>query len=202
MMAAGQEINPNDIKNLNQLNAFYTTRLQSEVATSPTPTVTIQQSFEDWSKRKNDLDMLTGFKFGVGVLGAHFHGKKRVEEASVQNGKVQIDDGDNTTAGVVLETHQLFGHLWGPMYIGPFLGLKTNNEEIIDAAMLGVMFAAKSRDDEKSSFNIGIGYIIDPKVSVLADGFEEGQSLPAGETNVRTKKVTQHGWGVVVSYGF
>jgi len=41
-----------------------------------------------------------------------------------------------------------------------------------------------------------------PKVKVLGDGIEEGKPLPAGETEVRYKKVTKFGYGVLLSFTF
>ncbi|MBI5885923.1 MAG: hypothetical protein HZB85_05005 [Deltaproteobacteria bacterium] len=156
--------------------------------------------------KKEELQTLMKFKFGMGLMGAHFIGAKRVESASVVNGKAHIDEGDNNTVGFVLETHNFLWKLGGSYYAGPFLGVQTKTDEVLDAAILGVMLGMKYKNsitpNPDGSFNIGIGYIVDPNTKVLDKGFEDGQPLPAGETNVRTRKVTKTGWGLLVSYGF
>ncbi len=166
-------------------------------------TVTELRKLDDEKKKlKEQLDMF-GFNFGVGLLMAHYHGKQRVESTQVVNNKVVVDDGDNDLAGAIFETHNLrWNPYHGAVYLGPFLGVQTTNEQLLDSVILGLMAGTTYRDSKPGSFNIGIGYIWDPGTKVLADGFEANQPLPAGEQGVRTKKVTQKGWGIVVSYGF
>jgi hypothetical protein len=153
--------------------------------------------------QQQTLDMY-GFKFGIGLLGSHFHGKTMTVATSVQNGKVSIDEGDNNVVGAIFEAHNFFGHLTGPLYWGWFLGVQTTNDKILESAIAGLMLSTKYKNNpsDGGSFNIGLGFIMDPNARVLADGFEEGQPLPAGEQSVRTTKVTKTGYGVVISYGF
>ncbi|HUJ16661.1 MAG TPA: hypothetical protein VL197_01590 [Nitrospirota bacterium] len=180
---------------------------KKKIAESPSS----PQEKEDLSK-KNDQNYeaaqqnleMYGFKFGIGLLGSHFHGKSRVVATSVQNGIVSIDEGDNNILGAVFETHNFFGHITGPLYWGWFLGVQTTNDKIVESAIAGLMLATKYKNNptDGGSFNIGFGFIMDPNARVLADGFEAGMPLPAGEQGVRTKKVTKTGYGVVISYGF
>lgn len=161
----------------------------------------LKELTDEYRQAKSKLDMF-GFNFGIGLMGAHFGGKKRVDSASLVNGKIQIDQGDNTTLGVVFEAHNLFWNLYGPLYTGPFLGIQTTTNELLDSAVLGWMFAFKYKDDAKGSFNIGVGWVIDPNTKVLSNDFNEGQPLPSGAQDISTKKVTKTGVGVIVSYGF
>src|SRR5574337_1165690 len=113
---------------------------------------------EEKQKLKEQLDMF-GFNFGIGLLGAHYHGRQRVESTQGINNRVVVEDGDNNLAGVVFETHNL---RWNPLksdaYIGPFLGVQTTQDELIDSIILGLMIGIAYKDDKTHSFNIGIGH--------------------------------------------
>ncbi len=52
----------------------------------------------------------------------------------------------------------------------------------------------------KSSFNIGIGLIVDPRSKVLGDGFVENEAPPGSETTVRFRTTDQ--WGAVLMFSF
>jgi hypothetical protein len=54
----------------------------------------------------------------------------------------------------------------------------------------------------RSSWNLGVGLRVDPKVRVLGDGIVADQPLPAGETQVRFKDDAQLGVMVLSSFTF
>ena len=88
---------------------------------------------------------------------------------------------------------------WG---IGPFVDIQNGSNEIIEAIGGGVMLGFRRSEMTKDSFNIGVGFVVDPSAKVLGDGIEENKPLPAGETQVRYKKTSQGGILLITSYAF
>ena len=64
------------------------------------------------------------------------------------------------------------------------------------------MIALRPSVTSKSSFNIGVAFVVDPEVTVLGDGITENEKLPKGETTVRTKTMAQVSIGLVASFTF
>lgn len=75
---------------------------------------------------------------------------------------------------------------------------------MIQAIALGVMVGFKRNDkpDDTSSWNIGIGAVVDPSVKVLGDGLEVNAPLPAGENEKEVRLQDKSQWGVVVLTSF
>ena len=155
-----------------------------------------------------------GINFGVGIsltfdLGQH----ARVEAASIVDGIVRIDNEDDKLARVMLESHYFFvpegrfmkldslpSGRWG---WGPFVALQPGTDDIIEAIAVGLMIGFRRSGDEKgSSWNIGVGYVTDPNVNVLGDGFVENQPPPGNETEVRLKEISQDGVVLLFSFTF
>lgn len=159
-----------------------------------------------------------GLNFGVGLSLTHdLGGNDRVDSASVVNGIVRVDNEDNDIARIMLESHYFFTPkrpFWFNSNIvesqwgwGPFVALQPGTNEIIEAIGLGVMFGFKRKKDENgekdtSSWNIGLGLVVDPNVKVLGDGIEENKPLPSGETEVRFKEKSQWGALIISSFSF
>lgn len=152
---------------------------------------------------------LSSIKFGVG-LSVTFDWEKRIESASVVNDVVRVDSEKNAVARVLLESHYLFtppysflGALkrgdWG---IGPFVGVMSGKDEIIEAAGLGLMLGFRRRESNDESFNIGVGYMVDPSSRTLGDGIIANQPLPEGETDIRYKERSRGGIVVMASFSF
>lgn len=123
-----------------------------------------------------------GINFGVGIsVTADTGSRDRVSAASIDaNGIVRVDKKDDVRARVMLETHA-FVKTWGDPRrgVGPFIALQPGTDEIIEAIGIGVMFGFKRTDAEDSdSFNIGIGFVVDPAVRVLGDEFVENMPAP------------------------
>jgi hypothetical protein len=194
-----------NVNSLEELNKETIKRLQRIDKTNlPTENKETEKEklLKERDELKSHLDMF-GFNFGFGLMGSYYFGDKRVDTASVVNNKVQIEKGDNKTLGVVFETHNTLWTLQkNKVYLGPFLGIQTTTVELLDSAILGIMIAFKYKNDEKGSFNIGLGFVYDPSVKVLADDFKVGEPIPTGESSIRTKEITQMGIGIIVSYGF
>jgi hypothetical protein len=141
--------------------------------------------------------------FGVGVfanidLGAN----QRVESARVVNGIVRIEESNRVQLGVLLEAHKFINmNASGTKADGPFVGLVAGSEGVISSGALGWMWAWRPVSDTYS-MNLGIALMVSPDTQVLGDGIVEDQPLPAGETDVRYKKITTYGVTVAVSFGF
>ena len=187
------------------------------------------------SKKDNDGSFWKNLGFGVGLsLTANLGSDERVKSASLDaNGLVRVDEEEDAIARLVLETHY-FGdcrkflgikeeNLQGVLYplswlgafakndgdcgIGPFVAVQSGDDEIIDAVGIGLMIGFKrtNNPNDTSSFNLGIGYIVDPDETVLGKGIDEGDPLPgseAGSETVRTRKKAQDGILFLTSFAF
>jgi len=107
---------------------------------------------------------------------------------------------------------------------GPFLAILPGSSNVIDAMGAGLMIGWKYNKSESeratkaaiegkdkapsvpdwskpgTSFNFGIGAVVDFDAVVLGDGVEDGQPLPPGETTIRT--VTTDQTGLLVMFSF
>ena len=172
------------------------------------PAVGIQGlNAEAKAKAKEDFG---GINFGVALsltIDTGNHG--RVENAEVVNGLVRVTEEHNDIPRIMLETHYFFfpnkcffGHKNGMWGIGPFVGIQNGSTEIIESIGAGLMIGFRRSEKVSDSFNIGIGFVVDPSVKILGDGIEENQPLPTGETQIRYKKTSQWGALIMISYAF
>ncbi len=154
-----------------------------------------------------------GLNFGVGIsLTFDTGSNSRVKSASIVDGIVRIDDEDDKVARVMLESHYFFtpeGRFLGIDTMppgrwgwGPFVALQPGTDEIIEAIGVGLMVGFRRPDESGSSWNIGIGYVTDPNVEILGDGFVENQPPPGNETAVRLKEISQDGIVLLFSFSF
>ena len=165
------------------------------------------------------------YGFGVAVtytqdLGAN----DRVKNAQVVNGIVRVTEDSNALPRVMLETHYFFKptgklfwafdsvkntkevKMWGH---GPFIGIQPGSQNIIEAIGFGWMLGFRRAEPDAtntltahSSFNLGIGIVVDPRVQVLGDGVTRNQALPVGETQIRFKDTAQYGLLLMSSFSF
>ncbi|NNE62569.1 MAG: hypothetical protein HKN34_00675 [Gammaproteobacteria bacterium] len=156
-----------------------------------------------------------GINFGVGISLTHDVGSNdRVESASLDEaGVVRVSKDQNDIARVMLETHYFFepdsggksflgmtpAGKWGH---GPFVALQPGTDEIIEAIGLGWMVGFRRSDSGSDSWNLGLGYVVDPSVQILGEGVEENQVLPSGETQIRYKETSQGGVFIMASFTF
>lgn len=156
-----------------------------------------------------------GLNFGVGISLTHDLGDHdRINSASIVNGVVRVDDEQNDVARIMLESHYFFtpnrkfpifqnvpASQWG---WGPFIAIQPGKEEMIEAVGVGVMWGIKKSavQTDTSSWNIGIGAVVDPNGKVLGDGITANKALPIGETEIRFKEKSQWGLLVITSFSF
>ena len=165
-----------------------------------------------------------GLNFSVGVsLTVNADSEDRIKDATVVNNIVRVTKENNYVPRVMLEAHYFFkgdknsffgdeisGELlsrfsaenkWG---IGPFVAIESSAENIINAVALGVMVGFKKNSDQTdtSSWNFGLGVVVDPNVQILGEGLYADQPLPVGETEVRFMEKSQVGVLILSSYNF
>ena len=156
-----------------------------------------------------------GWGFGV-ALSTTFDagGEDRIEAVSLDEADiVRVDKETNVLARLGLELHYFgdclgwLGRIVDPWIgegdcgIGPFVAVQPGQDEIIDAVGFGIMTGFKRPGrDNNNSFNIGLGAIVDPNVTVLGTDVRENEPLPAGETEIRTREENQ--WGILLLFSF
>jgi hypothetical protein len=165
--------------------------------------------------------------FGVGIGGVVNIGDDRIADAAVVNGKIVILSDENLTLGPVLEAHALsftIDNVWavkdskGQTYVtntkpcdaagefptiahGPFVVTRVGDNEIVKSLGVGWMFGFRIRQTD-TSLNVGLAYTLETNVKRLADGFEEGNALPTGESAIRFRTGRGTAVALVVSFGF
>lgn len=156
-----------------------------------------------------------GLNFGIGIsLTVDSGNNDRVESAEIVDGIVRTTDENDSVARVMLESHYFFQpdkrffnvhpRNWG---IGPFIALQPGTDEIIEAVGAGIMIGFKRPNKSRNSWNIGIGWAVDPNVQLLGDGFVKNEPPPSGvsgvpETQIRFKEKSQAGFLILASFGF
>jgi hypothetical protein len=88
---------------------------------------------------------------------------------------------------------------WG---IGPFIAIQPGTDDIIEAVAAGVMMGFRYDSKSSQSFNLGIGWVVDPNTRVLGEGIVANEPLPDGETTIRYKEEMQNGLLILASFGF
>jgi hypothetical protein len=147
-----------------------------------------------------------GLKFGVGISMTFDTGEnKRVEAASVDaNGIVRVDQVLDTPARIMLESHYFFQLKNNDKAgLGPFMALQPGSDEIINALGLGLMLGFR-RDTTSQSFNLGLGYAVDPRSKILGEEFIEGELAPKAPDGTAIPvryKTTQQG-GLLLLFSF
>ncbi len=160
---------------------------------------------------QEEPNTFAGLRFGIGLSATRDLGSRdRVEEAKVVNGIVRVTETNNWPVRILLESHFFFrpnGPLlgippdrWG---WGPMVAIQPGSGSLIDAYGVGLMLGLRRPDPGNfSSWNFGIGLILDPKTKTLGDGFTANQPPPAGETEVRYTTRAQGGLFIMTSFSW
>jgi len=167
--------------------------------------------------------------FAAGLL-INFKKDPPVESATVSTvtsgvggatGTVKVEYADEIKVGLGLEAHRF---LWGWRFgegnnkakytgdynssvaFGPYIGVMPGTKDIVDVLSGGLLVGILGdphfgKSEAKISMNIGVGYFLDFNSLHLANGFQDGQPLPQGETFVRLTEETDEGLQVNVSFG-
>jgi hypothetical protein len=161
-----------------------------------------------------------GISLGVGLSLTHDTGKNdRITRADLVNGIVRVEEQRNDLARFMFEAHyfftpnfKLFGvdpYAWGT---GPFVAIEPGaDNKVINAIGLGWMigfrtwtydWATHLKTWNNTSWNIGVGFAVDPTSKILGDGIRANQPLPPGETAIRLKDTSQGGIMIITSFAF
>ena len=159
-----------------------------------------------------------GLNFGVGLsLTVDVGDNDRIDEASIVDGLVRVDRESNSRARIMLESHYFFTPSGGRdgkflalvdkqnFGVAPFVAIQPGTDDIIEAIGPGVMVGFKratADENDNSSWNLGIGAVVDPNVQTLGSGLSRNQPLPGMETEVRFREKAQVGVLVLVSFTF
>jgi hypothetical protein len=161
-------------------------------------------------------------KYGRGLSFTHDLGwNHRVTKAEIINGIVRVEEQRDDIARIMLELHYFFTpnaihpfgleqYQWGH---GPFVAIQPGKEKIIDAIGLGWMIGFRNKvttfTDKglqtkwaATSWNFGVGFVVDPSSKILGDGFVANRPPPPGETVVRLKDTSQGGIMFITSFSF
>lgn len=175
-----------------------------------------QDSAGDAARIEQSNNTFLNFGFGAGLsLTVDTGSDDRIEDAVIDaNGIVRVNKKKSAQARVMLETHYLFQYKGDPKCEefkrgwGPFVAVQPGEGEIIKAAGIGVLFAWRRVPALKqaTSFNIGIGYVVDPNTKGLGDEFREGKLAPKGPDGnflpLRFQERDQGGILVLASFGW
>ena len=166
-----------------------------------------QEEYEEYLLKQEAIEDFGGLGFSVGAGITFFPAEDElIEEAEIINGIVRIKREGKAVSRMMLESHYFFildnesNGKWG---IGPFVGILTNEDQLLDAFGLGVMVGLRRLGESSSrSLNFGAGWVWDRNCKVLGDGIYANMLLPEGETEIRYKYKTLGGFIVIVSFSF
>lgn len=197
---------------LSVMLSLYSVLLQHGYAEETKDTAT--SSLATPSADSQGLRTFAGLRFGVGLsLTINRDSRSQIKTAEIVSGITRVSFEQNNEARIMLESHYfftpklkndgLFGVRTGNWGIGPFVAVQPGSDEIIDAIGAGFMIGfRRDGSDQPSSWNFGVGAIVDPNVTVLGDGFTENAAPPENETQVRLKQTSQRGIVLLTSFSF
>jgi hypothetical protein len=153
-----------------------------------------------------------GLNLGLG-LGVSFDlgSGDRIADAEVVDGIVRVTKEQNIVPRIVLEAHYFIRHNGrgedfnlATRGNGPFVCVQSSGQNAIEGFGLGWMWGWRYKPGPPSSksFNLAAGLIFDGNVTVLGDGLEANEPLPAGETAIRFKEESRLGALIFGSFSF
>ena len=171
-------------------------------------------------------DVLKNFGVGIGALCGGPGGGPIGEAVIGADKKIHVTKQENTEARLILEYHfwlateeenTMIVQLARVLHIPG--SEKTKHEDGVVAGGLQVVVLTDSANakidgfgggyicgvrssDEKRSFNIGIGAVLQNEYRQFASGFADGQPLPEGETEIRYKDTSAVRYYVVASFSW
>ncbi|RZA07163.1 MAG: hypothetical protein EOO68_03810 [Moraxellaceae bacterium] len=157
---------------------------------------------DDTNKEAQDVNSegnFLGLTWGLG-FGYTFSSDEAIDEAEIVDGVVRVKSNKKQQPRMVLEFHRF---LWcnngakdGTRGCGPFVAVSATSDEILQGVGMGFMYGLKAKKGEPEGFSIGIGAMLDADVKDLADGFNENQPVPTGETSIRYKNESR--WSALI----
>jgi len=130
-----------------------------------------------------------GFDFGIGIVLHSDLDDDRIKSAEIINGIVIVTEEDSAQVKFVLEAHFV------KKRFGPFIAIQPTLDGPPDSLGVGALWSVR---DEKRAFNLGVGVTWDQSISVLADGFKDGQLAPQWWDGDEPLIVKRDGRGVML----
>jgi hypothetical protein len=159
----------------------------------------------DKAKQNKTEEDLKAFNFAIG-LGSIILNNKDVRSATVDQGIVRTTDEEKYKIGIWLSTNTYFKETNNSRYgffMATQLGGGGNNSDLLSSFAVGLSWTASHRPATASLGNaplvFQIGYGI-TRIQRYADGYGDGRALPSGANQPLTKKTTEAGPVLLVSY--
>jgi hypothetical protein len=168
--------------------------------------------------------------WGVGLAVINSHDAGQVNDASIRNGIVSVDDVQKWSPKLLLERHyfphgnwanpdkptdreksQCVSDTWSEklyflprMCIGGFIGVGLGSNQIIDFVGAGIIFgfgkASNFGVNNARPHNVGFGVARQFHQKLLADGFSNGSPPPNGATQVEYKYTDTNAFFLFYTY--
>ena len=186
------------------------------------PNLTLQPEVPNPPAEPGDSNKFKGLSFGVGIgVSIDLRKGRPIESVEIVNDTVRVTAERSSEPRVLLESHYFFvtyddrnarGSTWG---WGPFLAIQTGSDQLVESIGLGLLIGFRRPGVAKqggtgadangiggSSFNLGIGALLDNNVKVLRAGVVENQAINAGQALSLTKTVSRWALLLTTSYSF
>lgn len=180
-----------------------------------------QASGAEIEEQNARIKKFIGWDWDLGVAVAYDLEGERVDSARVVDGLVRVDNESRASPRIVATIHYFWpvcpkatpcappaatSGLVQPKPLprfgtGPFVGIQSSKDDLIDAFVAGWMIGWPTADGERS-FNVGLGISLDSKVKTLGEGITANMPLPGGETEVRFKTEDRMGAMLLFSFGW
>jgi hypothetical protein len=160
----------------------------------------VQHKINEEQERESLADF-KGFNLGA-ALALAVYLDEPVEEAAMAGGVVRVTRQRDAVTRLMLESHYFFVPKEGRIGLGPFVGVLSSGEKIVDALGFGFMLGLRSGVRESRSFNVGLGLMVEPDLKHLGSGLVDGAELPDGETEIRYQEASAEALLLLVSFTF
>ena len=158
------------------------------------------QALEEGKEAQNDTLKFAGFNFGIGIAAIKFDGPS-IGNVDISDGSVFVRDKHDIDTTILFETHRFFPLEKNDAGIGPFVAASLAQKDGADPLSLfatGVMMGWK-RKNSSSSWNIGLGFIVDTNALELREGITDGTSTTITNPNDLIRTVNQNGFVLLFS---
>jgi hypothetical protein len=170
-------------------------------------------SYADVETEAKGIEDELGIKFGAALVMENFN-EPYIFNASLHGDTniVHVDEKRENVTSLWLETHYTWdgtAYRWGLRNSAPgfYVGAKMagENSKTFDGFSLGFMWSFKRKPllntKDTSSINVGFGPVWH-KTKALANGIEDGSSLPSEFKEVEYTYKDERSWMLMVSFGF
>ena len=151
-------------------------------------------ALERGQQAEDNTREFAGFKFGIGIAAILFD-EPRIENVDIDNGTVFVREKRDVDTSILFETHKFFTFEGSSMGVGPFVAASLAQEDGANPLSIfaaGVMMGWK-RPNSSSSWNVGLGLIVDTDALEFREGISDGASTTIANPDDLTRTVNQNG---------